>query len=146
VGIEATKALQARRREAAARVDRLVVVAEDRRTVGSGGRARIKAAVRDGRRALRAMGAAEQALVELRARAGLALTRLTADGLSRNEAYQALGVSRAVGRRLLEPSGARRTSADVSPPWAPGRAAYPSPVEGETGAPQSGATSDEGIL
>lgn len=146
MGIETTKALRARRREAAARVDRLVAGAEERSPVGSARRARITAAVRDGRRALRAMDAAEQALVEVRARVGLTLTRLTSDGLSRNEAYRALGVSRAVGRRLIERPAARRTSADGSPPRAPGRAPSSSPAGGAAGPPRPGATTNEGIL
>jgi hypothetical protein len=146
VGIETTKALRARRREAAARVDRLVAGAEERSPVVSARRGRIRAAVRDGRRAVRAMDAAERALVEGRARVGRALTRLTGDGLSRNEAYQALGVSRAVGRRLIEPPTERCTSAAVPPPRAAEDAAPSSPATGAAGSPRPGATSNEGIL
>lgn len=146
MGIETTKALQARRREAAARVDRLLAVAGERSAVASARRVRIKAAVRDGRRALRALGTAEQAVLDLRARVGVALTRLTGDGLSSNDAYRALGVSRAVGRRLIGLPEARRTAADVSTTQASGRAAHPGPTEGEADEQRPGAASNGGIL
>lgn len=108
MGSETTKALVARRRAASARADRLVAEARERDPIGSARRARISSTVREGRRALKALGAAERALVDLQARVGAALIRLTEDGLSRNEAYQSLNVSRAVGRRLIRLSASTR--------------------------------------
>ena len=145
MGSETTKALRARQREASARVDRLIAEADERSPIGSARRARIKSAVRDGRRALRALDAAERALADVEGRAGAALTRLTEDGLSRNEAYESLVVSRAVGRRLIELAvTTRRTSADFSTGTSTDRASSADHAEGETGA-SDGATT-KGIL
>jgi hypothetical protein len=115
MGSETTRALTARRREASTRVDRLIVDAEARSPVGSVRRARISSTVRDGRRALKALSAAQRALADAEERAAAALILLTGDGLSCSEAYQSLGISRAVGRRLLEIfAPTRRTAARPS--------------------------------
>lgn len=140
MGSETTKALQARRREAAARVDRLIAAADERSPIGSARRARIKTTIRDGRRALRALDAAERVLAEVETRVGAALIRLTEDGLSRSEAYESLGISRAVGRRLLELAvTTRRTSAVFSTGRSTDPASSADRADGETGA-SDGAT------
>ena len=102
MGSETTKALLARRREAAARVDRLVAAAEEPSPIQASRLARIKSANREGRRALRALDSAERTLAEAETRVGSALIRLTQEGLSRSEAYASLGLSRAIGRRFIE--------------------------------------------
>ena len=115
MGSETTKALLARRREAAARVDRLIAATEEHSPIGSVRRARIKSATREGRRALRALDSAERTLAEAESQVGNTLIRLTQDGLSRSEAYEALGLSRAIGRRLIGLAVCtRRTPADLS--------------------------------
>jgi hypothetical protein len=102
VGMEAARAIRARQREAAARVERLIAKRDQDGPVGSGRRARIQAAVRDGRRALRARDAAQAAVAAAEARAGAALARITAEGLSLHDAAAAMGLSKSVGRRLLK--------------------------------------------
>jgi len=101
VGSETTKALLARRREAAARVDRVIAAAKERSPNGASRLARIRSAIREGRRALRALDSAERTLADAETQVGNTLLRLTQDGLSRSEAYESLGISRAIGRRLI---------------------------------------------
>ena len=145
MGIETTKALLARRREAEARVDRLIAAAEERSPIGASRLARIKSANREGRRALRAIDSAERALAEAETRVGNTLIRLTQEGLSRSEAYKSLGISRATGRRLIELAGCtRRTSADFSTDAPIDRAPLSTGVEGATGASREGRVSNEG--
>jgi hypothetical protein len=105
VGVEAAKAIRARQREAAARVARLIAKRDQDGAIGSGRRARIQAAVREGRRALRARDAAQAAVAAAETRAGAALARITAEGLSLHDAAAAMGLSNSVGRRLLKAGG-----------------------------------------
>ena len=146
MGKETTRALQARRRETAARVERLIAAADRRNPIAWARRARIKAAVRDGRRELRALEGADQAATDRRARVGVVLARLADDGLSRSEAYEALGLSRAIGRRFFDLAVRRRTSAESSTTRASGRAQPASPADGGAGAQSLGGASNEGIL
>lgn len=145
MGSETTKALAARRREASARAVRLIAEAEEHSPIGAARRARIISTVREGRRSVKALGAAERALTVLQARVGAALIRLTEDGLSRSDAYELLDLSRAVGRRLIDVSASTQcasevpsTSSPIDP--APGAAR----AEGETGALNCATT--KGIL
>ena len=147
MGSETTKALQARRREAAARVDRLIAAAHERSPIGSARLARIKAATRDGRRALKALESAERSLAEAETQVGDALNRLTQDGLSRSEAYESLGLSRAIGRRLIELAApTRRKCTDFSTSTPAERASSAARVDGETGTSRHGGASNEGNL
>lgn len=145
MGSETTKALAARRREATARAVRMIAEAEERSPIGSARRARIKSTVRDGCRTLRALGAAERALAELQERAGAALVRLTDDGLSCAEAFESLGLSRAVGRRLIRVAASRECAPRTR---STGGSTDPAPgadrADGGSGAPHGATT--KGIL
>jgi hypothetical protein len=102
MGIETTKALQARRRESAARIDRLIAQADERSPIGSVRRARIKEAARIARRRLRALAAAQQSVAAIEVEIGQALMRVVDQGLSRNAAFDLAGLSRHLGRRYLD--------------------------------------------
>jgi hypothetical protein len=109
MGVEAGKAIRARQRETATRVDRLIAKRDEHGPIGSIRRERIKAATRDGRRALRARDAAQGAVHGAEVRVGAALARIAAQGLSCNEAFEVLGLSKSVGRRLLHGFGCHTT-------------------------------------
>jgi hypothetical protein len=102
MGIETTKALQARMRESATRIDRLIAHADERSPIGSVRRARIKEAARIARRRLRVLAAARQSVAAIEVEIGQALLRVVDQGLSRNEAFDLAGVSRHLGRRYLD--------------------------------------------
>lgn len=102
MGIETTKALQARRRESAARIDRLIARAAERSPIGSVRRARIKEAARMAQRRLRALAAAQQSVAAIEVEIGQALLRVVDQGLSRNEAFDLVGLRRHLGRRYLD--------------------------------------------
>lgn len=144
MGSETTKALTARQREASTRVGRLIAGAEERSPIAAARRARINSATRDGLRALKALSAARRSVADAEERAGAALILLTRDGLSSIEAYQSLGISRAVGRRLIELSAPTRRTPDGQ---STGTSTDPSSPtdrpDGETDAPR-GATTTKG--
>src|SRR5680860_1315621 len=102
MGIETTRALKARRREAAARIDRLIAQADLLSPIGSVRRARIKEGARIARRRLRALTAAQQSVAAIEVEIGQALLRVVDQGLSRNEAFDLAGLSRHLGRRYLD--------------------------------------------
>jgi hypothetical protein len=102
MGLEAAKVIRARQRAVAARVDRLIAERERHTPIDSARRERIKVAVRDGRRAMRTLTAAQGAVQDVEARVGAALARIAAEGLSLSQAYEALGLTRSVGRRLVQ--------------------------------------------
>jgi len=102
MGIETTKALQARRRESDARIERLIAQADERSPIGSVRRARIKEAARIARRRLRALAAAQRSIAAIEVEIGQALLRVVNQGLSRNEAFDLTGLSRPLGRRYLD--------------------------------------------
>lgn len=141
MGSETTRALTARQREASTRVDRLIAEAEARSPIGSARRARITSIVREGRRALKALSAGRHALADAEERAGAALILLTEVGLSSSEAYQSLGISRAVGRRLIELSApTRRSAAGPSTSTSHDPSSGSDRPDGETGAPRGATT------
>lgn len=141
MGSEATRALTARQREASTRVDRLILEAEARSPIGIARRARITSIVREGRRALKALSAARLALADAEERAGVALILLTGVGLSSSEAYESLGISRAVGRRLIELSAPTRSIADgLSTGTSTAPSSRTDRPDGETGAPHGATT------
>ncbi len=102
MGVETTKALQARRRAAAAHTDRLIAQADERNPIGSARRARIKESARLARRRVTALAAAQQAVTAIEVEIGRALLRVVDQGLSRNEAFEIAGLTRHLGRRYVE--------------------------------------------
>ena len=147
MGSETTKALRVRRREADARVARLIAAADERSPIGSARLARIKTATREGRRAMRALESAERTVVDAEAQVGAALIRVTQTGLSRSEAFELLGLRRAIGRRLIELAApTRRTCSDFSTATPAERASSATQADGETGTSNTGGASNEGNL
>lgn len=102
MGIETTKALKARRRESVAQIERLILRADERNPIGSARRARIKETARLGRRKVRALTAEQQSVAAIELEIGQALLRLVGQGMSRNEAFELVGLSRHMGRRYLD--------------------------------------------
>lgn len=146
MGSELTKVVSATQRESAARVERLIRKRDERAIIGSARQQRIRAAVRDGRVALRALATAERAVVAAEERVGKAIAQIVGEGLSRNDAYAALELSRPVGTRrldLAEPA-ARRTPDDVSTGRDHSHAAGPDAADGQTGSRVVGGSATEG--
>ena len=102
MGTETAKALQARRRESRARIDRLIARADERSPISSVRRTRIVESARLARRRLRALATTQQAAAAIGVEIGQALLRVVDQGLSRNEAFELAGVSRHLGRRYVE--------------------------------------------
>ena len=102
MGVETSKAVQARRREHAARVERLIAKADERCPIGSARRARIQETGRLARRRMRALVTAQQAVSAIEVEIGRALLRAVDDGLSRNEAFELVGLRRHLGRKYVE--------------------------------------------
>lgn len=102
MGIETTKALHTRRRESAAQIERLIARANERNPIGSARRARIKETARVARRKVRALTASQQSVAAIEVEIGQALLRLLGHGMSRNEAFELVGLSRHMGRRYLD--------------------------------------------
>jgi hypothetical protein len=102
MGIETTKALQARRREAAAHIERLIARADERSPIGSARRARIKEGARLARRRIKALTAAQEAVASIELEVGQALLRVIDQGMSRNGAFELAGLSRHLGRRYVD--------------------------------------------
>lgn len=102
MGSETAKALRARRREAAAASARLLAAVDERSPLGSARRERIKAAASLARRRIKALATAQQRAEEIETEIGQALNRLVDQGLSRNEAYELVGLTRHLGRRYLD--------------------------------------------
>jgi hypothetical protein len=101
MGIETSKALLARRRESTERISRLVTAAEERSPAGAARRQRITQSVGLARRRLRALAAAQRAASALEVEIGQVLVRLEAEGMSRKDVFQRLGLPRHVGRKYL---------------------------------------------
>ena len=101
MGTETTKALRARRRESRAHIDRLIAKADERSPLESVRRARVAEGARLARRRLKELAAAQEALAAIEVEIGRALLRVVEQGLSRNQAFELLGVSRHLGRRYL---------------------------------------------
>jgi hypothetical protein len=130
MGVTASAAIRARQHEVAARVERLVADADERAGTGSGRQNEISSAVRAGRAALRKR---EQVLADLDSastRVGVALDRLVEAGLRHAEAFQALGLSIGVGRRLLHEAKQHKGSATTTSSTAsPTALADPAPTQ-----------------
>jgi hypothetical protein len=125
MGIKTTRALQARRRESDAHIERLVARADERSPIGSARRARIKDGARLVRRQIRALATAKRAVTTTEVEIGHGLLRILDQGISRNEAFELAGLSRHHGRRYVDlalraqsqiPAGPSTTSAaDIGP-------------------------------
>ncbi len=102
MGIETTKALQARRRESAAQIERLIARADERDPTGTARQARNKQTARLARRKVRALTAAQQSVSAIELELGRILLRLLGQGMSRNEAFELVGMSRHLGRRYVD--------------------------------------------
>lgn len=102
MGIETSKALQARRRESAAQIERLIARADERNPIGSVRRTRIKEAARLARRRVRALAAAQDSVSTIELEIGRSLVRLLGQGMSRNDAFALVGLPRHLGRRYLD--------------------------------------------
>lgn len=94
MGVVANRQLAARRREASRRIDRIVREAERRRPDVAERQARVRAATRAGRTAVKSRQEAQVRLTE-------ALRRLTRDGLSIREAAERVGVTCHEARQLI---------------------------------------------
>lgn len=121
MGVTESAAIRARQREVAARVERLIVHADERARTGCCRKEEIRSAVRAGRAALRTRERLLADLDSASTEVGAALNRLVEAGLKHFEAFEALGLSVGVGRRLLQeakpPKGpGTATSSTASPP------------------------------
>ena len=101
MGVKGSAAIRARQREVAARVDRLIARGDNRPQTRSGRQTEIRVAVRAGQVALRRRARVVADLDDANAELGAALHRIVATGVTHAEAFEALGVSVGVGRRLL---------------------------------------------
>jgi len=128
MGVTTARALQARRRESTARIERIIAKADERSPIGKARRTRITEAARLTRRKVRALAAAEQSVTALEVEIGLTLLQMVEQGLSRNEAFELVGLSRHHGRRYLDlaagsqtpcPAGSSTTSTAAAVPPAP---------------------------
>jgi hypothetical protein len=102
MGIETAAALKARRRGSAARIDRLTARADEHSQTGSVRRGRIQETARLARRKTRALSAAKASVGAIELEIGRALLRLLGHGLSRNQAFEVVGLRRHLGRRYLD--------------------------------------------
>ncbi|WP_156391568.1 MULTISPECIES: hypothetical protein [unclassified Nocardioides] len=102
MGIETSKALRARRRECVSQIDRLITRADERSPLGSVRRARVKDAARRARRRHRALASVRQSAAALEIEIGQALLDIVDHGLSQNDAYELVGLSRHLGRRYVD--------------------------------------------
>ena len=144
MGSETSKALLARRRESAERISRLVTEAQERSQAGADHRHRITQSLRLARRRLRALAAAHRNAAALEVEIGNALVRVEAEGMSRNEVFQRVGVSRHAGRKYIAAALAAqdRLLAAASPGQAAVLGAYPSPSDLGPHRTRSGATDE----
>lgn len=102
MGVGTSKALQARRREVASHVDRLIAQADERSPIGSVRRAQIKEGARLARRRIKTLAVAREAVAAIELEIGHALIWVVDQGMSRNEAFELAGLSRHLGRRYIE--------------------------------------------
>jgi hypothetical protein len=104
MGAEATKSIRAQQREVATRIERLIAK-RDRTDAPSpyekGSRGRVKSAAAAVRRSVRARDAALASAQRTEVMAGLALLRIVEEGLTLAEAFEMVGLTRGVGRRLV---------------------------------------------
>jgi hypothetical protein len=108
VGIKDSAAIRARQRAVATRVERLIERADEQRPIGPAQRADIKYAVRTGRALLRTWERANSAANAATTGVGVALSQLVTKGLTHAQAFDALGLTVGVGRRLLREADGRQ--------------------------------------
>ena len=122
MGVKESAAIRARQREVATRVERLLTQANKRTSIGSRRQAEIGAAVRAGRAALRKRERVLSDLASVSTEVGAALNRIVEAGLQHAEAFDALGLSIGVGRRLLheakQHTGSAATESSTTSPTA----------------------------
>ena len=133
MGSETAKALRARRREAAAASARLLAAVDERSPIGAARRERIKAAASLARRRLKTLAVAHQRVDEIEVEVGQALIRIVDQGLSRNEAYELVGLSRHLGRRYLDLASYPRGNAPTNSSAASAVAEGPTPSGADGG-------------
>ena len=144
MGSETSKALLARKRESAERISRLVTEAQERTPAGAARRHRITQSLRLARRRLRALAAAHRNAAALEVEIGNALVRVEAEGMSRNEVFQRVNVSRHAGRKYIAAALAAqdRLLAASSPGQTAVVGAGPSPSDLGPHGTRSGATNE----
>jgi hypothetical protein len=142
MGSETGKALLARRRESTERISRLVTEAQERNPAGAARRHHITQSLRLARRRLRALAAARRTVAALEVDIGDALMRVEAEGMSRNEVFQRVGVPRHAGRKYI--AAARAAQDRLPAASSPGHVAVlgtdPSPSDLGPHGTRSGAT------
>lgn len=147
MGAVATRSIRARRREVAARVDRLVVGQDLRDPEARARRQRVLLAQREARRGVRRIVRLEAQLSVAQVQVGTALVRLVAEGVSVDRAVAAVGLSRSVGRRYLRgavnPSNPRESRLSTSAEG--GRAPGEPSGDGEAGTTKTAVASSEGV-
>lgn len=102
MGSQATKAIRARRRKAAARVERLIAGANAGNPDTAAARQRILATARTARQRLRALESTRRSLAAKETEVGEAILALTDEGITSNDAYRLLDLSCAIGRRYVD--------------------------------------------
>jgi hypothetical protein len=125
MGLTTARALQARRRGSSARIERMIAKADERSPIGSARRMRIKEAARLARRKVRALAAARESVTAIEVDIGLALLQVVEQGLSRNEAFELVGLSRHHGRRYLDLAAGSQTPCRTGSSTASTSAAVP---------------------
>lgn len=133
MGVTTARALQARRRESATRIERVIARAEERSPIGSARRTRMKDAARRARRKVAALAAAQQAAAAIEVEIGRALLDVVEQGLSRNEAFELAGLARHLGRRYLDLAGGSPTPAGAGSSTASAAGAVLPAPTGEVG-------------
>lgn len=101
MGTETNRALLSRRRESTARIARLVAEAEARTPEAAARHHRITQSLGLARRRLLALAEAERTASALVEGIGQASLAAEADGLSRNQVFAHLGLSRHLGRKYV---------------------------------------------
>ncbi len=113
MGVVASRAIRARQRSTVEEIERRVAVRDQPETARRD--QRIQAAKRDGRRALRARAAAEQAKSAAEVKAGTALCRLVDQGLSLGDAAVLLVLTRSAAKRLVRTAKDAAVANDPTP-------------------------------
>ena len=108
MGVETARALQARRRETAARIERLIATAAQRDPTNAARQSRIGDARRQARSRLRALATAQRAVTAIEVEVGEVLMRMVDEDLSRNDAFKLAGLERHLGRKYAALAEAAR--------------------------------------
>lgn len=101
MGVEASRALVARRRQSSERIARLVAATDELSSAAASSRRRISLSLQLARRRLRALAVAQRTVAALEVELGRAIARVEAEGISFNEVFRRLGLPRHLGRKYL---------------------------------------------